>query len=158
LQHIPESRNLIAVARHTAERYSYSKVLIAFAWLAELIGLPYGFGNIMSTLLMELPHSRQQEYEADKIGLKLSAKACYDPTGAPSMFKRLGALEKSNTGLNVSFLNTHPASDDRVKQLEALLPEAFAIQASVCGGMSDYMGGFGDAVASGLGIRTSWDK
>lgn len=70
---------------------------------------------------------------ADKIGLKLSAKACYDPTAAPScgsclsyvsllftlalhrMFKRLGALEKSNSGLNVSFLNTHPASDDRVK-------------------------------------------
>jgi len=31
------------------------------------------------------------------------------------MFKRLGALEKSAGGLNVSFLNTHPASDERVK-------------------------------------------
>lgn len=31
------------------------------------------------------------------------------------MFKRLGAVEKSNGGLNVSFLNTHPASDERVK-------------------------------------------
>lgn len=31
------------------------------------------------------------------------------------MFKRLGALQKSNGGLNVSFLNTHPASDERVK-------------------------------------------
>jgi predicted Zn-dependent protease len=70
---------------------------------------------------------------ADKIGLKLSAKACFDPAAAPScgsrlgfcsvmltlarhrMFKRLGALEKSCGGLNVSFLNTHPASDERVK-------------------------------------------
>jgi hypothetical protein len=120
-----------------------------------MIGLSYGFGNILTTLLMELPHSRKQEYEgscffplhrykrhqqsglpiplADKIGLKLSAKACFDPTASPScgsrlrfcstvltlalhrMFKRLGALEKSNGGLNVSFLNTHPASDERVK-------------------------------------------
>jgi predicted Zn-dependent protease len=31
------------------------------------------------------------------------------------MFKRLGALEKSGGGFNVSFLNTHPASDERVK-------------------------------------------
>ena len=54
---------LIAVARHSVERYSYTKVLIAFAWLAEMIGLPYGVGNIMTTLLMELPHSRKQEYE-----------------------------------------------------------------------------------------------
>lgn len=145
----------IVVARHTAERYSYSKVLIAFAWLAEIVGLPNGFGNILTTLLIELPHSRSQEYEglylflldrqerhqqsvlpaplADKIGLKLSAKACFDPTAAPScgsrlrfcsavltlalhrMFTRLGALEKSSGGLNVSFLNTHPASDERVK-------------------------------------------
>jgi hypothetical protein len=67
LDYVPESRNFIVVARHTAERFSYSKVIIAFAWLAELIGLPYGFGNILTTLLMELPHSRQQEYE----GLRL---------------------------------------------------------------------------------------
>ena len=59
----PKSRNSIAVARHTAERYSYSKVLIAFASLAEIIGLPNGFGNLLTTLLMELPHSRKQEYE-----------------------------------------------------------------------------------------------
>lgn len=95
------------------------------------------------------------------------------------IFKRLGALEKSNGGLNVSFLNTHPASDERVKvctshrsrcvslidiiitkkQLEALLPEAFSIRGSVCGGMIDQLGSFGGAVASGLGIgRTAWDK
>jgi hypothetical protein len=91
------------------------------------------------------------------------------------MFKRLGALEKSSGGLNVSFLNTHPASDERVKvctshycvslidliitekQLEALLPEAFSIRGSVCGEMSDQLGSFGGAVASGLG-RTAWDK
>jgi hypothetical protein len=52
-----------AVARHAAERYSYTKILIAFASLADLIGLPSGLGGIMTTLLMELPHSRQQEYE-----------------------------------------------------------------------------------------------
>ena len=51
------------VARHAAERYSYTKILIALAWLADLIGLPSGVGSIMTTLLMELPHSRNQEYE-----------------------------------------------------------------------------------------------
>lgn len=52
-----------AVARHAAERYSYTKIFIALAWLADLIGLPSGVGGIMTTLLMELPHSRKQEYE-----------------------------------------------------------------------------------------------
>jgi hypothetical protein len=51
------------VARHVAERYSYTKIFIALAWLADAIGLPSGLGGIMTTLLMELPHSRAQEYE-----------------------------------------------------------------------------------------------
>lgn len=34
---------------------------------------------------------------------------------------RLGALEKSGGGLNVSFLNTHPASDERVKVQNSML-------------------------------------
>ena len=45
------------------------------------------------------------------------------------------------------------------KQLEALLPEAFSIRGSVCGGMSDQLDSFGEAVASGPDIsRTAWDK
>ncbi|KAH8986768.1 peptidase family M48-domain-containing protein [Lactarius hatsudake] len=145
------------VARHSAERYSYSKIFIAMAWLADIIGLPSGVGGLATTLLMDLPHSRKQEYEADKIGLKLSAKACFNPTAAPEMFKRLGALEKSGGGMNVSFLNTHPASEERVRQLEALLPEAFSVQASACGGVSDYMGAFGEAIGLERRARVPWE-
>jgi hypothetical protein len=55
--------HILAVARHSAERYSYSKIFIAMAWLADLIGLPSGIGGLATTLLMDLPHSRKQEYE-----------------------------------------------------------------------------------------------
>ncbi|KAH9054686.1 peptidase family M48-domain-containing protein [Lactarius vividus] len=150
------------VARHSAERYSYSKIFIAMAWLADIIGLPSGVGGLATTLLMDLPHSRKQEYEGSylfhfTIGLKLSAKACFNPTAAPEMFKRLGALEKSGGGMNVSFLNTHPASEERVRQLEALLPEAFSVQASACGGVSDYMGAFGEAIGLERRARAPWE-
>ena len=46
----------------------------------------------------------------------------YNPYTPHRMFKRLGALEKSSGGLNVSFLNTHPASDDRVKVTYSVMP------------------------------------
>lgn len=91
------------------------------------------------------------------------------------MFKRLGALEKSSGGLNVSFLNTHPASEERVRvgslrldhfaehplthseqQLEAFLPEAFAVQAATCGG-SDYLGAFGEAIGLKRTARAPWE-
>lgn len=45
----------------------------------------------------------------------------------------------------------------RQKQLEALLPEAFTVQATACGGTSDYLGSFGEAVGLGRGARLPWD-
>jgi hypothetical protein len=51
------------VARHSAERHSYVKVMIAFVGLIELVGLDFGFSRLISTLLLDLPNSRVQELE-----------------------------------------------------------------------------------------------
>jgi len=72
------------VARHNAERYSSMKVLLAFATLLEVLGLDYGIAKLLTTFLLDLPNSRKQELEADVIGLRLAAKACYDPEAAPA--------------------------------------------------------------------------
>ena len=94
----------MTVARHVPERYSYSKVLILVAFLLELSGLDFGFGDTIAHYLLELPNSRKMEfeggffimkiciflnvaniswcYQADKIGLHLASKACYDPQAA----------------------------------------------------------------------------
>jgi len=137
------------VARHNAERYSSMKVLIAFATLLEVLGLDVGVARVLTTFLLDLPNSRTQELEADAIGLKLSAKACYNPEAAPEMFNRMGQLEKAQgKRLNVDFLYTHPTSDNRVKMLEDLIPEARSIQAnsSMCIGMQDQFESFQGAV------------
>ncbi|KAI0260574.1 peptidase family M48-domain-containing protein [Gloeopeniophorella convolvens] len=145
------------VARHSAESYSYMKLLIFAAYLAEVVGFS-GMGDLLATLLLQLPHSRKQEYEADQIGLRLSAKACFDPTAAPEMFTRLGALEKGAGGWTPTFLRTHPLSEARVKRLQGLLPDAFALQASACGGTADFLGAFGEAVGLEQRARSSWDS
>ncbi|GBE85642.1 Mitochondrial metalloendopeptidase OMA1 [Sparassis crispa] len=139
------------VARHASERYSEAKVFIFLAYLLELTGLDFGFARMLTTLLYSLPNSRTQEFEADKIGLTLSSKACYDPRSAPEMFARLGKLDEGY--LNISFLNTHPTSDKRIKQLEDMLPEAYALQAATpeCGdSLRDSLGAFRDTFARGF--------
>jgi len=145
------------VARHNAERYSSMKVLLAFATLLEVLGLDVGIARLFTTFLLDLPNSRKQELEADVIGLRLSAKACYDPDAAPLMFTRMGQLEKAQgKRLNVDFLYTHPTSENRVKMLQALLPEAYSIQANspMCVGMQEQLDSFQDAV--GFGMRRSF--
>ncbi|KAK7696428.1 hypothetical protein QCA50_001085 [Cerrena zonata] len=140
------------VARHNSERYSSAKIFLAFASLLAILGLDFGVARLASSLLLDLPNSRNQELEADAIGLRLSSKACYDPKAAPAMFTRMAELEKASGRLNVNFLYTHPTSEVRVKRLEAMLPEAYALQAATpeCAPILDHLASFGEAFASGF--------
>jgi predicted Zn-dependent protease len=61
---------------------------------------------------------RKQETEADMIGMKLAARACFDPAGSASVFRKLGAEERRMGGGRVpAFLSTHPLSAKRVQQV-----------------------------------------
>jgi hypothetical protein len=51
------------VARHSSERYSYVKILLAIGLLLEALGLEFGLARLLTTYLMELPNSRVQELE-----------------------------------------------------------------------------------------------
>ncbi len=76
----------------------------------------------MGTQLGVLKFSRSNESEADHIGLILMAKAGYNPQAATSFWERMAAL--SGGQAPPEFLSTHPASETRVRDLEALMPEA----------------------------------
>ncbi|KZT34381.1 hypothetical protein SISSUDRAFT_975683, partial [Sistotremastrum suecicum HHB10207 ss-3] len=134
-----------AVARHPSESLSYGKVLFLISYLLELAGLSFGFGQILTSLVLQLPNSRTHELEADKLGLFYSARACYDPRGAPELQSRLSNLEKHKKGgFDLGFLSTHPTSEVRIKALERLLPDADSIRASSerCSGMEEALGAF----------------
>ncbi|KAI0791292.1 peptidase family M48-domain-containing protein [Abortiporus biennis] len=139
------------VARHNSERFSSMKIFLIFASLIELITpLDVFTSRILATFLYSLPNSRKQELEADEIGLKITAKACYDPRAAIEMFDRLGKLEASMGRSKLSFMYTHPTSEQRIQRLERLLPEAYAIQAETpgCAGVEDSLSAFRNSFAS----------
>ena len=69
-----------------------------------------------------LPHSRSQETEADHYGLLYCAMAGYDPQAAIPFWQRMQAL--SNGQAPPEFLSDHPADANRIKDLQALMPEA----------------------------------
>ncbi|KAF8205278.1 peptidase family M48-domain-containing protein [Mycena galopus ATCC 62051] len=110
--------------RHTAELISQSKVLLALDALLRLFRIEVDFGLVASLAQVSLPHSRALETEADKVGLKLMARACYDPGAAPRFFETLGKLEK---GKVPDFFSTHPPTSERIAHLETLLPECYKI-------------------------------
>lgn len=79
----------------------------------------YGVG---SNVLGMLPFSRAHETEADKVGLILTAIAGYNPDEGAELWKRMAA--KSGGQAPPEFLSTHPANETRIRELQALAPEA----------------------------------
>ncbi|MCL2074463.1 MAG: M48 family metallopeptidase [Marinilabiliaceae bacterium] len=76
----------------------------------------FGVGGTLGILA----YSRKHEYEADKMGLIYAARAGYDPREAPLFWNRMSALGSSGP----EFLSTHPSNENRIKELEAAIPEA----------------------------------
>ncbi len=71
-----------------------------------------------------LPFTRSHEFEADYIGLLLTAEAGYDPREAVNMWVR---MKESGEELPPEYLSTHPSYDTRIAQLETHMPEARAL-------------------------------
>jgi predicted Zn-dependent protease len=85
----------------------------------DIFNQAYGIGATYGALL---PFSRQQESEADKLGLVLMAAAGYDPHAAVDLWQRMAAL---SGGQQVpAFLSTHPSDQNRINDIKAYLPTA----------------------------------
>ena len=120
--------------RHGAERVSHSLVaaLGAVAVDQAMADKPSArrqevlaaYGAV-ATLGVLLPYSRDHETEADRIGLAYMAHAGYDPAAAVAFWRRFAA---SKQGGAPEFLSTHPSDATRIRNLEAMLPEARAIR------------------------------
>lgn len=117
-----------AIARHGSERMSQQ-----MAVQAGLAGLGLSGGEaaqyaelaaMAATLGVILPFSRTQEAEADHIGVIMMAKAGYDPRAAVTLWENFAKLGGAR---QPEFLSTHPAPESRIKNLQALMPEAMAI-------------------------------
>lgn len=96
------------------------KVLEGFTNNTALLGA-LGVGAQYGVIL---PFTRNQESEADVVGLDLMAKAGFNPQGAIELWENM----KSATGSRVpELLSTHPAPENRIKELKEHLPKAYAI-------------------------------
>jgi predicted Zn-dependent protease len=119
-----------AIARHSAERMSQELAAQAGGGLVgaatnnksaatqTIIGQLYGVGGQLALL----KYSRNQESEADRLGLTFMAMAGYDPNEAVAFWQRMAAQNKS--GAQPEFLSTHPADATRIAAIQAAVPDA----------------------------------
>ena len=118
-----------AIARHGGENLTRQGLVSLVAIGASIASDPDDRELVATAagaygLLGEPAFSRQQETEADELGILLAADAGYDPRESISVWTRMGALG----GEPPEFLSTHPNSRTRIRNLQALMPAAMEIR------------------------------
>jgi metalloendopeptidase OMA1, mitochondrial len=129
-----------AVARHGAERMAPQTLAqMGGAAIAasvdemsegkrQMILAAFGLGSQFGVML---PFSREHESEADYLGLRYMALACFNPSEAPLLWERMSRVSKGRSA-GPEFISTHPAPKTRIAQFQRWLPEAEALQRETC--------------------------
>lgn len=84
-----------------------------------------GLGNVGDLVaqggaqLLSLKFSRDDESEADALGLVMAARAGYDPRSGVTLWQK---MMSGSGGAPPQILSTHPAGPTRIKDIEAKLP------------------------------------
>ena len=120
-----------AVAKHSAEQLSTQIKQKAGAKLLGVVLGATGVSNTTSLLtqtafslgskLGSLKYSRDNESEADYMGLVFAAMAGYDPNVAISFWQRMAA---TSTYSRLAFLSDHPSDSKRIVNIQKWLPTA----------------------------------
>jgi predicted Zn-dependent protease len=121
-----------ALREHARERIGKSTVTtgaarLGGALLSGWLGIPSGVRDIAAQQganLLTLKFGREDESEADLVGMELAARAGYDPRAGVSLWQKMAA---NNKGAPPQWLSTHPSSNVRIEEIEANLPKVIPL-------------------------------
>ncbi len=117
------------LAQHSNERLSRSQLTgLGLAAADIAMGSSEYRGATMAALGLGvevgvmLPYGREQESEADRLGLDLMARAGFNPAEAIPLWQNMSAAAGGNAPPQL--LSTHPSNENRIAELQAQQAEA----------------------------------
>lgn len=116
-----------ALREHARERMGKSAATRVGAGVVSAL---LGLGNLgdaalnMGGQLLTLKFGRDDESEADLVGLDIAARGGYDPRAAVTLWQKMMNASK---GSPPQFLSTHPAGETRIRDIQATLPKVLPL-------------------------------
>lgn len=112
-----------ALREHGRERMAKSGVTSGVARVvggltSAIFGIDPSITNTVTGMIGQgfvLKFSRDEEREADLVGLDIAARAGYDPRAGIVLWRKMAALNKRAP---IEILSTHPGGDTRIKDME----------------------------------------
>jgi predicted Zn-dependent protease len=109
--------------RHGAERASRQGLMQGLGLVATLLAGARGSANApllvnLGTTLVDRSYSREEERDADRLGIGFASAAGYDPQGAVRLFERMASAGRTAP---LAFLSTHPGGGERLASARATI-------------------------------------
>ncbi|MEG3619300.1 M48 family metalloprotease [Magnetovibrio sp. PR-2] len=130
-------------ARHTAQRYSSAMAANLGVQVLGVLSRAYGVNGAQNIAALGAnlalkSYSRDQELEADKLGVRYIIRAGYDPDAMTSFFTKLRAQQRieglkagdADRSERQNMLATHPRTADRILQAVKLADKSGAAKAN----------------------------
>jgi predicted Zn-dependent protease len=122
-----------ALREHSRAQLAKSQLTsIGAGVLSSVLGMGEMGRTLMDygTQLTLLKFSRDDENDADLVGLDISARAGFDPRAGVTLWRKMSAASK---GAPPQWLSTHPSGTNRIAQIERNLDFALPLYAKAIG-------------------------
>jgi predicted Zn-dependent protease len=118
-------------ARHSAQQYTKATSTgIGLTLLSIFVPEARPFQGLAETAfsVMFLKYGRDDELQADRLGVGYAAQTGWDPSGVAGMLNTLARLDEASGSRKgvPNWLSTHPAPADRVQEIQPMIKEASA--------------------------------
>lgn len=121
-----------ALREHARERMGKATATEGLATIgSKLAAIAFGISpNVTDFVakqganLLTLKFSRDDETEADLVGMELAARAGYDPRSGVTLWKK---MSEANNNAPPQWLSTHPSGNTRIEEIEANLPKVMPL-------------------------------
>jgi len=121
-----------ALREHARERMGKGQATelvarVGGSLLSGLLGIDPRIGDAVAQTganLASLKFGREDESEADLVGMELAARAGYDPRAGVSLWQKMAA---NNKGAPPEWLSTHPSGNTRIAEIEANLAKVMPL-------------------------------
>ena len=125
-----------ALREHSRERLAKSRATgMGLSVASQLLGLGQ-LGDVaanLGTQLLTLKYGRDDETEADLVGLEIAARGGFKPEASVQLWKKMLSATGAGKG-QLPFLSTHPSGNNRIQELEANLPKVAHLYAQAMQG------------------------
>jgi len=112
------------IRRHAIERIVTNSAVSMAARAAPVSGALGAWLHNVGVHFLETAYSRDQELEADKLGVRLVMAAGYAPEASTELLARLAELNKSADPADLGeYFSTHPCAEVRIRNIRQFLKQ-----------------------------------